>query len=449
VYDRTRFFAVTGLRLAGPAEPTDVTDALEWLKTKYWPDEPAARTGAAPDFHGEAAVIDRARKYLCKLPPAVSGQGGHNATFHAACVLVLGFELGQSDALALLSEWNSKCSPPWSERDLEHKVHDAAKRPGKRGYLRNVKPANWSKIEVPHYTQAAPAAAPQTPGAKPTRQVKSTKLADAAQNYIEQLRKGDSPLVSTSIPDLDYALGGGLGFGEFALFAARPSHGKSAVALQALHSWPSVQDAAPAVIVSEEMSALMLGKRTLQFTTTVREAEWRTQLDRIDDELMVYRGTHSDAFVLEGCGTAEAAAEAIEKHVEEHGAKYAIVDYVQLLRAAGESRYEQVTNASVILRQLASRTKIVLLALAQLNRAVEQRGGEFLPIMSDLRDSGQLEQDADAIVFQCWPHRLNPNEPKSRYQFFIAKNRNRETRAARVECQFFADRQMFRGRPTE
>src|SRR3954464_2619893 len=61
----------------------------------------------------------------------------------------------------------------------------------------------------------------------------------------------------------------------------------------------------------------------------VREAEWRNQLDRLNDELMVYKGTHSDAFILEGCGTAEAAAEAIERHVEEHGARYAVVDYVQ------------------------------------------------------------------------------------------------------------------------
>ena len=118
---------------------------------------------------------------------------------------------------------------------------------------------------------------------------------------------------------------------------------------------------------------------------------------------------------------------------------------MQLLQSPGKSRYEQVTNTSIALRQLASRTKIVLLVLAQLSRGVEQRSGQFLPIMSDIKDSGQLEQDADVILFQCWPHQLVQTEPKDRYQFFVAKNRNRETRQWCVECRFDPDRQMFRG----
>lgn len=70
--------------------------------------------------------IERARRYCAKLPEAVSGQGGHNATFHVAALLVHGFALGEADALTLLREFNQRCSPPWSEGELIHKIKSAA-----------------------------------------------------------------------------------------------------------------------------------------------------------------------------------------------------------------------------------------------------------------------------------------------------------------------------------
>src|SRR5512133_500393 len=72
-------------------------------------------------------VIERARRYIAKCPPAISGQGGHDATFHAAATLVHGFALGEADAFALLTEWNRGCVPPWSEKELRHKIESAAK----------------------------------------------------------------------------------------------------------------------------------------------------------------------------------------------------------------------------------------------------------------------------------------------------------------------------------
>jgi len=82
-------------------------------------------------------VIERARRYIAKCPPAISGQGGHNVTFHVAAVLVHGFALGETDALALLREWNGSCVPPWSEGDLVHKIKSAAGAVHRemRGYL--------------------------------------------------------------------------------------------------------------------------------------------------------------------------------------------------------------------------------------------------------------------------------------------------------------------------
>jgi hypothetical protein len=81
---------------------------------------------------------ERARDYLAHVPGAISGQGGHKATFHAACVLVNGFALSTSEAMPLLMEWNAGCcQPPWREAELRHKLAGAEKahhnKP--RGYL--------------------------------------------------------------------------------------------------------------------------------------------------------------------------------------------------------------------------------------------------------------------------------------------------------------------------
>ncbi len=73
-----------------------------------------------------ATTLNRARAYLANLPPAISGQGGHNATFRAACWTVR-FGLSDGDALALLREFNQRCQPPWTEKDLAHKLRDARK----------------------------------------------------------------------------------------------------------------------------------------------------------------------------------------------------------------------------------------------------------------------------------------------------------------------------------
>jgi hypothetical protein len=74
----------------------------------------------------KATPLERARRYIAKCLPAISGQGGHNATFYVAAVLVHGFALGEADALVLLREFNQRCLPPWSEGELIHKIKSAA-----------------------------------------------------------------------------------------------------------------------------------------------------------------------------------------------------------------------------------------------------------------------------------------------------------------------------------
>jgi hypothetical protein len=80
-------------------------------------------------------VMDRARAYVARMDAAVSGGGGHDATFRVACVLVEGFSLGYGDAMEVMREYNNRCDPPWSDRELEHKVRSAEGKIGNPGYL--------------------------------------------------------------------------------------------------------------------------------------------------------------------------------------------------------------------------------------------------------------------------------------------------------------------------
>ena len=97
------------------------------------PKEKAKGTRERGKTRPRKSVVDRAAAYLAKIPPAVSGESGHDTTFHAACVLVRDFDLSIEDALPILAEWNDRCSPPWSDRELLHKLSDADKAPGERG----------------------------------------------------------------------------------------------------------------------------------------------------------------------------------------------------------------------------------------------------------------------------------------------------------------------------
>lgn len=430
-YDRGRYFAVTGWVLKGQTDVTDSQEALDWMKEKYWKEEPRI---VVSDFRSNDAIVERARKYLQKIPPAVSGQSGHNQTFHAACVLAIDFELGEAESLGLLSEWNASCSPPWGVRDLARKVSEAMKQSGERGRLRNASPANWDRIPVRNYTAEAPPAPREC-----------LTIVDATTRFLESVERGEQNLTTIGIPDVDFAIGGGLAFGEMVIFAGRPSNGKSAVALQCVHHWTS--QGIPCAFVSEEMSSLMLGKRSMQFISPLPEEHWEMRVGDLREELAAYAAERAQCFVIEQAGTSMAAVAEIERKVADEGVRCAIVDYAQLLRSEGKGRYEQVTNTSIALRQLASRAKIILLVLCQMNREVEKRplngNKKRKPLMSDIKDSGQLEQDADVIAFLSWPWRSDRTTQPNKYEFDIAKNRNRPIRSEEVTCRFIPDRQMF------
>lgn len=276
------------------------------------------------------------------------------------------------------------------------------------------------------------------PAEPPTR--KTTTLEAAASDYLQQVREDRIKLLSLGLPDVDYALGGGLGVGEIIILAARPSHGKSAAALQCIHSLTS--DGMPVLLISEEMSALILGKRSIEFASEVPSEHWKTSADQVERELDQHFGTRAPCLIVESCGTAATACEVIRYAVEHDKIELAVVDYAQLLRGKGHSSYDQLTDTCQQLVGTARQCGITLMLLCQLNRKMEERS-TAMPMMSDLKGSGQFEQDADVILFLDWPHKRDTSKPANEYKIYIAKNKNRPTHSAVIDCRFEPSRQRL------
>jgi len=85
-------------------------------------------------------TLERARRYVAKMRPAISEQGGHNQTYKVACKLVLVFDLSPSDAMTVLRQYNKRCEPPWTEQELQHKIDDATKSPVGGGFSSDDNP---------------------------------------------------------------------------------------------------------------------------------------------------------------------------------------------------------------------------------------------------------------------------------------------------------------------
>lgn len=105
------------------------------------------------DWRSDDAVVERCRKYVAKMPGAVAGAKGHDQTFSVACRIMQGFGLSAADGLTVLSEYNQRCDPPWSDHELAHKVKSAAEQAGERGYLADAKPDRWDQISQQHGSQ--------------------------------------------------------------------------------------------------------------------------------------------------------------------------------------------------------------------------------------------------------------------------------------------------------
>jgi replicative DNA helicase len=193
--------------------------------------------------------------------------------------------------------------------------------------------------------------------------------------------------------------------GELIIIAGRPSMGKTALALNIARN-AAVEGKVPVGIFSLEMSKQQLALRLLCAEARVDAHGVRTGRIANEDwpKLSMSVGALTEAPIYiddsPGISVLELRAKARRLKKEKHIAMV-VVDYLQLMQGPRnvESRQQEISNISRSLKGLAKELELPLVALSQLSRAVEVRGGEKRPMLSDLRESGAIEQDADVVLF--------------------------------------------------
>lgn len=228
-------------------------------------------------------------------------------------------------------------------------------------------------------------------------------LSTVVQTYFDAASRDEEERISpTGLPDLDAQLGGGLRAGQLALLAARPGMGKTGLALSVAYDLAHRRRQSVGV-VSLEMGRMELLERLVSMHTG------------IDTQTVAKNRRTGDPRITRALGELAAAPIAIEDtpslsvmDVRSKARRLAavrpldllIVDYLQLMLTddRAQNRNEEVSRLSRQLKLLARELQCPVLALSQLSRAVEQRASK-VPQLSDLRDSGSLEQDADIVLF--------------------------------------------------
>lgn len=259
---------------------------------------------------------------------------------------------------------------------------------------------------------------------------------------LDQLYRSKGGLrgVPTGLRLLDQKLSG-LQDSNLIILASRPSVGKTSLALN-IAQHLGVEKKIPVGIFSLEMSREQLVDRMLSSQADVDA--WRITTGNLEDadfaRLNDAMGELAEAplFVDDTPGISVMEMRTKARRLQmEHGLKLVIVDYLQLCRGRGlENRVQEVSEMSQGLKNLARELKVPVLCLSQLSRAVESRGSPK-PVLSDLRESGSIEQDADAVVF------LYRTEEDDRSQIMLSIAKHRNGPIGEIPMFFRAERTKF------
>ena len=241
--------------------------------------------------------------------------------------------------------------------------------------------------------------------------------------------KGTVTGIATGFYDLDYKTSG-LQPSDLILIAARPSMGKTAFVLN-LAQYIAIKNKVPTAIFSLEMSKDQLVNRILSMESKVDSQMIRTgNLNTADwEKLIESAGVISDSPLIiddtPGISISELRSKC-RKYKLEKGLGLVIIDYLQLMTGnkRTESRQQEISDISRALKALARELDAPVIALSQLSRACEQRP-DHRPMLSDLRESGAIEQDADVVMFIYRDDYYNKDtEKKNISEIIIAKQRN-------------------------
>lgn len=278
---------------------------------------------------------------------------------------------------------------------------------------------------------------------QPINQVISEALSMLEKLYEE---KNDVTGLTTGFRDLNKKING-LQRSDLLLIAARPAMGKTAFALNLVQNAALKGDASVAVF-SLEMSKEQLVQRMIasQSTVELKKIKTGTLADndwpRITDGMAILSGAKIHIDDTPGIKISELRSKCRKLKIEK-GLDLVLIDYLQLMEGEGqnESRQQEIAKISRSLKILAKELHCPVVALSQLSRAPEQRA-DHRPMLSDLRESGSIEQDADIVMFLYRDEYYNPDtEKKNIGEVIVAKNRHGET--GTVELVWFGGIQKF------
>lgn len=221
---------------------------------------------------------------------------------------------------------------------------------------------------------------------------------------------------------------GGYNEGDLIVVAGRPGMGKTAIALTLTKDFAMYNQ--KALFLSLEMSNEQLAKRYLSLIGNIENWKIRNgRLERIeiDNVINVANNQSIEFFIDDDVDTSLAQIKAKAKlHKSRKGLDLLVIDYIQLIKGTKANREQEIAEISRGLKLLAKELKITVIVLAQLSRKSEDRADKR-PMLSDLRESGAIEQDADIVMFPFRPAYYDQEKPDvEEAELIIAKNRNGE-----------------------
>lgn len=279
------------------------------------------------------------------------------------------------------------------------------------------------------------------------------RATDALSAVIAELDRkcsagGELAGISTGITDLDRVLSG-LSPGQLVIVGGRPGMGKSALALSIARI---VARSAPVAYFSLEMTIAELIERAISAEGRVNLHRLRSgKLSEQDWAAVASASKHVDALELHIDEQSGVSAADVRSRCRRLSRKLAregkalglvVIDYLQLMGTPkAETRALELAKTTMALKELAKELGAPVVALSQLNRGVEHRQNQR-PTLADLRESGSLEQDADAVVFVYRPDKAGePNAKPGDAELIVAKHRNGPTGA--VRCAFLSEQAAF------
>lgn len=278
--------------------------------------------------------------------------------------------------------------------------------------------------------------------------VHAAELIEKHLEIMEEQAKNPNAMrgMPTGLKGIDLILGG-LHKSDLIILAARPAVGKTAFALDiARHA--AVESGKSVAIFSLEMPAIQLIRRILAQQSNV--SMWDIRQAQLTDAGYARMAeaydlvAKSKLFVDDSPGLSIMQLRSkARKLMMEQGLDLIVIDYLQLMQGSGskvENRVLEISEISRSLKILARELNIPIMALAQLNRAVESRP-DRMPMLSDLRDSGAIEQDADVIMFLSREKQYNPESTKDTTDVIVAKHRNGAV--GKVELRFIEESTKF------